>query len=152
MDVKGAFLFAVNTFTQDVSALSIAADGVLTPIAGSPFPLTGAHGNPTGIVFVGTESDNQSPVAQCQDVIVPTDPGVCTANASVDGNSFDPDADALTLVQSPASPYDLGSVDVTLTVTDSGSLSDACTATVSVVERTPCRLVPGSTGIRVHAA
>jgi hypothetical protein len=38
------------------------------------------------------------PTAKCQNVTVPTDPGVCTAStASVDNGSSDPDGDAVTL-------------------------------------------------------
>lgn len=78
------------------------------------------------------------PVAQCKDVTVPTDPGVCTAsNVSVDDGSFDPDGDPVTLSQSPAGPYSLGATGVTLTATDPGGLSDSCTATVTVVDKEP---------------
>jgi HYR domain-containing protein len=77
-----------------------------------------------------------APIAQCQNVTVPTDPNVCTASsASIDNGSFDSDGDPLTLAQSPAAPYSLGTTAVGLTVTDSESLSASCTASVTVVDR-----------------
>ncbi len=82
------------------------------------------------------EVENHPPDAQCQDVTVPTDPGVCSAaSASVDNGSSDPDGDAITLDQTPAGPYGLGSTGVTLKVTDvPGGLMDFCAATVTVVD------------------
>jgi hypothetical protein len=81
---------------------------------------------------------NQPPVAQCQDVTVDTDPGVCTAaSASVDNGSFDPDGDPITLVQAPPPPYSKGTTNVTLTVTDDQGSSDSCTAIVTVVDKEP---------------
>jgi HYR domain-containing protein len=74
-----------------------------------------------------------APIAVCQDASVPTDPDVCTAAvASIDHGSFDTDGDALTFSQSPGSPYSLGTASVTLTVEDSESLSDSCSASVTV--------------------
>lgn len=90
------------------------------------------------IVSVTTGSANQSPVAQCQNVTVPTDPGVCTAtSASVDASSFDPDGDPMTLDQSPSGLYNLGATTVTLTVTDNKGGSASCNATVTVVDQQP---------------
>jgi hypothetical protein len=77
---------------------------------------------------------NQPPEAICQDVTVPMEPGVCSADASVDDGSFDPDGDEITLDQEPPSPYDLGDTDVTLTVTDGKGASDTCDATVTVID------------------
>lgn len=79
---------------------------------------------------------NQPPVAICQDVTVEADEN-CQGNASIDNGSYDPDGDPITIVQSPAGPYNLGSTTVTLTVTDTCGVSDSCTATVTVVDTTP---------------
>jgi uncharacterized repeat protein (TIGR03803 family) len=80
---------------------------------------------------------NRPPVAQCHDVTVSAGPN-CTADASVDNGSSDPDAgDTITLRQEPPGPYPLGSTPVTLTVTDSHGASAGCTATVTVVDTTP---------------
>jgi hypothetical protein len=82
---------------------------------------------------------NQPPVAVCQDVTVEAD-GDCLGHVSpdeVDGGSFDPDDDPLTLELDPPGPYPLGDTPVELTATDDGDLSDACQATVTVVDATP---------------
>jgi hypothetical protein len=75
---------------------------------------------------------NNPPVAQCQDVTVSTEAGSCTATASVDAGSFDPDQDPLSIVQSPAGPYSLGATDVILTVTDDKGATSSCPAIVTV--------------------
>jgi CSLREA domain-containing protein/uncharacterized repeat protein (TIGR01451 family) len=79
---------------------------------------------------------NFPPVAQCQNVTVSADAS-CQGSASVNNGSSDPDGDLLTLVQSPAGPYSLGSTPVTLTVTDAVGASASCQATVMVVDQTP---------------
>jgi hypothetical protein len=75
------------------------------------------------------------PVAQCKNVTVPTDPGLCSAPASVNNGSYDPDGDPITLTQAPPSPYGLGATSVTLTASDPAGQSSSCTATVTVVDR-----------------
>ena len=79
---------------------------------------------------------NQAPEAVCQDVTVSADSDNCSADASVDNGSFDPDNDTITLVQDPPGPYPLGDTVVTLTVTDPSGEEDNCTATVTVVDDT----------------
>jgi ABC-type amino acid transport substrate-binding protein len=77
-----------------------------------------------------------APVANCRDVTVPAD-GFCHGSASIDSGSSDDDNDA-DCTQSPAGPYALGKTKVTLTCKDRQSLlSSSCTATVSVVDKTP---------------
>jgi len=88
-------------------------------------------------VVAGTDPltpDNQPPDAICKNVTTNTAPGTCSANASVDKGSFDPDGDSITLSQSPADPYSKGTTNVTLTVTDDKGASDSCTAVVTVVD------------------
>jgi hypothetical protein len=80
---------------------------------------------------------NHPPEALCQNVTVPTEPGLCTANASADAGSFDPAGDPITLDQSPPGPYPFGTTEVTLTVTDDKGASDSCTATVTVEDQEP---------------
>ena len=83
-------------------------------------------------------STNHPPVALCQPVTVSADPGSCTASASIDAGSYDPDAgDSVILAQTPPGPYALGATPVTLTVTDSHGESRSCSATVTVVDATP---------------
>src|SRR5207244_12693547 len=80
---------------------------------------------------------NQAPTAICQNAMVSAGPN-CTANASIDNGSFDPDSgDTITLTQSPPGPYSLGTTSVTLTVTDNHGASTQCMATVTVVDNTP---------------
>lgn len=78
-----------------------------------------------GIVFTAEPQalsgrcDNTPPNAQCRNVTVPTDPGICSAAlASVDNGSSDPNGDPITLAQVPAGPYNLGTSPVTLIVSD----------------------------------
>jgi len=78
---------------------------------------------------------NQPPVAICQDVTVPAKPGLCSADASVDDGSYDPNGDTITFFQEPAGPYSLGDTDVTLTVTDEKGASDTCETTVTVEDQ-----------------
>ena len=78
------------------------------------------------------------PRAICQNRTVNTDPGVCTAaSVSIDNGSFDTGGGAITLMQSPASPYPLGSTLVTLTAKDSDNLTDTCQAAIKVVDVEP---------------
>lgn len=78
-----------------------------------------------------------TPVARCTDKDVPTDPGVCGATVSVDDGSYDPDGGPVTLFQSPAGPYPVGTSAVTLKVTDETGLSDFCVASVTVTDDQP---------------
>jgi len=72
----------------------------------------------------------------CHDVTVSASSN-CSANASIDNGSSDPDGDMITLSQSPQGPYALGDTSVTLTVTDNNGASSTCIATVTVVDTTP---------------
>ena len=70
--------------------------------------------------------------------MVSADAATCRAAASIDNGSSDADGDSVTLAQSPAGPFGLGSTLASLTATDpSGNLSNTCSGTVSVVDRTP---------------
>jgi subtilisin-like proprotein convertase family protein len=81
-------------------------------------------------------STNQTPVALCHDVTVAANASSCTANASIDNGSTDPDGDTLTLTQDPPGPYPLGTTEVTLTATDPDGASSSCTANVTVTDET----------------
>ena len=80
---------------------------------------------------------NAPPAASCRNVTVSADE-TCTADASIDNGSSDPnEGDTITLIQSPAGPYPLGETLVTLTVTDSHGQSSSCQSTVTVLDGTP---------------
>jgi len=85
---------------------------------------------------LGKCSLNSTPVAICSNVIVSAGAD-CQAEASVDGGSFDPDGDPITVSQVPLGPYPLGTNSVTLTVTDNHGASNSCTALVIVLDTTP---------------
>jgi hypothetical protein len=84
--------------------------------------------------IVDAAVDAARPVAKCKDVSTSTDPGVCTAYASIDDGSFDPDGGPVTLAYTPPPPYPLGETVVTLRVSDETGLADSCVATVTVVD------------------
>jgi len=110
----------------------------------------GATASINGVLYVAGQLDatgkvlptfaftppNLLPVALCKDVTVQAD-SACSATASIDNGSYDPDGDSITLVQSPAGPYPKGNTSVTLTVTDGTGASSQCTGTVSVVDNMP---------------
>ena len=79
---------------------------------------------------------NRVPVALAHDVTVSAGPS-CTAPASVNNGSFDPDGDPLTITQTPPGPYPLGTTPVLLTVTDDKGATAQASATVTVVDTTP---------------
>jgi hypothetical protein len=79
-----------------------------------------------------------APTARCKSVTVTADAAGCRAAASIDNGSSDADGDAVTLAQTPAGPYGLGATLASLTATDpSGNLSNTCSGTVTVVDKTP---------------
>jgi len=79
---------------------------------------------------------NRAPVALCQNVTVSAGPS-CTAIASINNGSSDPDGNPIIITQSPPGPYPLGTTSVTMTVTDSNGASSSCSATVTVTDNTP---------------
>ncbi|MFP2931271.1 FG-GAP-like repeat-containing protein [Pyxidicoccus sp. 3LG] len=83
-------------------------------------------------------STNVPPVALCRDTLRVAGPDTCQVHVSVDNGSHDPDSypGPLSVTQSPAGPYWLGTHPVTLTVSD-GLESASCTALVTVVDITP---------------
>jgi hypothetical protein len=100
----------------------------------------------SGACFGACTTPNQVPVAKAKNVTVSADAN-CQANASIDNGSFDPDGDALTITQSPAGPYPLGTTTVLLTVTDPKGATSQATGTVTVVDTT----APAVTGFGVVA-
>jgi hypothetical protein len=75
---------------------------------------------------------NNPPTARCLDFSMSLDFDMDSADVGIDDGSFDSDGDTIARGQSPPGPYGPGEWLVTLTVTDSGGLSDSCSATVTV--------------------
>lgn len=89
----------------------------------------------------GDACDANDIEALCVDVTQPADAN-CRAVAVINGGSYDPDGDPVTVVQAPLGPYALGDTDVTLTVDDLPSVGpdDApamCMAMVTVIDQAP---------------
>jgi hypothetical protein len=83
---------------------------------------------------------NHPPVAKVKDVTVVSGYG-CTAAASVDAGSYDPDpGDKITITQTPPGPYPVGVTPVTLTVTDSKGAFSQATANVTVLAKSQSSL------------
>ncbi|MEW5981861.1 MAG: hypothetical protein AB1806_05770 [Acidobacteriota bacterium] len=94
----------------------------------------------------GLPPPNQAPVALCRDASVDADAGCLgtIAASMLDGGSYDPDGDHLTLSIDNTGPFSAGSAGqatypVTLTVSESqaGGLSSSCQANVTVTDTTP---------------
>jgi hypothetical protein len=167
-------MFAVGyipTFVSTNLAANYAGDAAVSNVAGNPtmFSFAAPAGpssvavalhevNPglgiganysmtiSGACFGGCTTPNQVPVAKAKNVTVSADAS-CQANASIDDGSFDPDGDPLTITQSPAGPYPLGTTTVLLTVIDPKGATSQATGTVTVVDTT----APAVTGFGVVA-
>jgi len=103
---------------------------------GQPRPAAADAGACDVGAYEGTYVNNP-PHAVCQDVSVVTGAGTCSAAASIDGGSSDPDGDTITSAQTPPGPYAPGANPVTLTVTDPDGASDSCDAFVTVSDTRP---------------
>ncbi|HSF16897.1 MAG TPA: IgGFc-binding protein [Vicinamibacteria bacterium] len=97
--------------------------------------VTDGAGNQCSSDIFLSVSSNQPPVAVCQNMTVFADAS-CESYANVDGGSYDPDGDPISLVQSPPGPYGVGLTSVTLTAYD-GNASHSCSADVTVIDDTP---------------
>jgi hypothetical protein len=132
-----------SSYRADVFALTpTSARFVRFVITDSPQPNPGSFPSAAIGEVAFRVVANNPPVAQCQNVTVDADQ-TCSAAASIDNGSFDPDGDAITCTQSPAGSYGLGDTTVTLTCTDTGGLSSSCTGVVTVQDVTPPVVVQG---------
>lgn len=128
----------INCYVDNQLVLSATHDLSLFPIQMNPGVAGNSYPSPR-IRYdnLVVRALNQAPVAKCKNVTVAAGED-CTAPASIDDGSFDPDpGDTITLTQSPPGPYALGDTLATLTVTDSHGASSQCSATVTVVDTTP---------------
>ncbi|MDI1444453.1 HYR domain-containing protein [Polyangium sp. 6x1] len=81
--------------------------------------------------------ENAPPLAACENVTTCNDAGQCSAQVSgLGANSSDPDGDPLTVTQSPAGPYAVGTNSVLVEVSD-GQEIGTCQATVTVNDCEP---------------
>lgn len=86
---------------------------------------------------------NNAPVAVCADIRRPADLN-CLASilpSDMDGGSYDPDGDSLSLSIDPPGPFALGEHLVKLIVTDDKGASSECYAQVAVIDETPPEIV-----------
>jgi hypothetical protein len=73
-------------------------------------------------------------MAVAHDVTVIADDVGGTAAANIDNGSSDPDSDTITVTQTPAGPYGVGTTSVLLTVVDAKGATAQATANVTVVD------------------
>jgi hypothetical protein len=111
--------------------------GLATAPPGLPRTTAIAAGSYHSLVLVDGFFTNRPPVAICQDATGYSDDYCLAYELYVDGGSFDPDGNPITVSQSPDLPYPPGTNQVTLTVTDNLGASSSCTATVTVIDPTP---------------
>jgi len=136
-----------KTYSLDMpaSAASLAVDvhdvaqGLTAP-SGTAYTL-----KVSGACMGACDPPNRVPVARARDVTVSAGPS-CTANASIDDGSSDPDGDPLTLTQTPAGPYPLGRTTVLLTVSDPKGATSQASAVVTVVDTTAPDVIDLSVG------
>lgn len=79
---------------------------------------------------------NRPPRTVCKDVWVAADAS-CSAAASIDGGSWDPDGDELECEVDPEGPYPIGTTHAALTCTDPSGASSSCEATIEVSDESP---------------
>ncbi len=125
-----------STNIQDFSVSLIGSTDysiVVSDVAGNP-----PSGGPANTYTIQIPSCavscnvNQLPVAIAQDVTVTAATYNGTASASINNGSYDPDGGLVTLTQSPAGPYPIGTTSVILTVTDPLGAFAQATANVTV--------------------
>lgn len=84
--------------------------------------------------------EDRPPIAVCVSPTVCNDAGLCSASVTdLGAGSFDPDGDLLTITQSPAGPYSVGSHLVSVGVSD-GRLDAQCTSQLDVLDCEPPQL------------
>ncbi|MCB2206223.1 T9SS type A sorting domain-containing protein [bacterium] len=94
------------------------------------------HNSPTSLWdgFLALLVFNHPPVANCHASMTVAATGTCTAYASMDNGSSDPDDNIATITQTPPGPYPIGTTEVNLTVTDTYGVSSTCTGYITVID------------------
>jgi len=109
------------------------------------FEVTDAAGNMSACTFDITVEDNEAPSIVCPaDIVINTNPGTCTAQATWDDPVTDDNCPGNLTLDSDyisGNTFDLGTTTVTYTVTDAAGNSTTCDFTVTVVDNEPPVLV-----------
>jgi hypothetical protein len=126
---------ATRTYSFDVPPGRQTFTVVVTDVPPGPPSGSGYTLSVSGACIGSCPTVNHPPVAMCQNVTVEAGAG-CLADASINNGSFDPDGDPLTITQTPAGPYPVGTTNVLLTVTDSKGATSQCSSTVTVLSPT----------------
>jgi hypothetical protein len=126
---------SVASITNDFNSTADASDDYPLGTTTVTWTLTDGSGNTATCTQDIVVTDNQAPVAVCQDITVQLDAtGAVTINASdIDGGSTD--CSSMTFAVTPSSTFDcddLGPNTVTLFVTDANGLIGFCAAVVTV--------------------
>ena len=135
----GAFTSAAGTVSNgNTVAVRLTSSGNYSTTTNATLTIGSVSGT-----FSVTTRLNKPPVAVCQNVTAVAGSN-CTAFASINNGSYDPDGDSITVTQSPTGPYPKGNTLVTLIVSDDKGASSQCTGTVSVVDKTPPTITSAS--------
>ena len=123
--------------SDNCSVASTVNDGVEPYALGSTdviWTVTDGSGNTATCTQVVTVNDTEDPMITCPgDVVVDTDPGLCTATGVNLGTSVVSDnCSVASTVNDGVEPYTLGSTDVIWTVTDGSGNTATCTQVVTV--------------------
>jgi hypothetical protein len=103
-------------------------------------------------VFLLTPIPNRAPIAKCKAVVTSAG-ATCSAPASIDDGSYDPDSSTINVSQAPPGPYPLGDTLVLLTATDGEDGASFCRADVTVQDNTPPAVTcPAATSASANAS
>ncbi len=135
-DDRGGCDVDPNGVCQNDSSHPLQAVVQIDPTTGLQTTIASGQGlgGPTALIVVPPAP--VPPTARCRNVKARADE-TCHADATIDAGSHGASGDQISLSQSPAGPYPLGTTPVVLTVTDdTNSTSSSCPANVFVFDAT----------------